>query len=119
MKESAMLITLVVFSFIAFGVAACGNSAQAKDDDSMNAMSHDDHSDYAGHDMEAAKDKASVKNGFDGMPAEGTKALCPVTGDEFEVNSGTAFSEYKGKTYVFCCPGCKPSFEENPEKYIN
>jgi YHS domain-containing protein len=26
---------------------------------------------------------------------------------------------YKGKTYYFCAPGCKKSFEEDPELYIN
>lgn len=26
-------------------------------------------------------------------------------------------SEYKGKTYYFCAPGCKAAFEENPGKY--
>ena len=28
-------------------------------------------------------------------------------------------SVYKGKTYYFCCPGCKPQFDKNPEKYIS
>jgi YHS domain-containing protein len=28
-------------------------------------------------------------------------------------------SVYKGKTYYFCAPGCKKSFEEEPELYIN
>ena len=28
-------------------------------------------------------------------------------------------SEYKGKTYYFCAPGCKKAFEEAPEKYLN
>ena len=27
-------------------------------------------------------------------------------------------SEYKGKTYFFCSPGCKETFEKNPEKYV-
>ena len=26
--------------------------------------------------------------------------------------------EYKGKTYYFCCSGCKPMFDKNPQKYI-
>jgi len=25
-------------------------------------------------------------------------------------------SVYKGKTYYFCAPGCKVTFDENPEK---
>ena len=38
-----------------------------------------------------------------------------------EVNEASAqwTSEYKGKTYYFCAPGCKVSFDENPEKYID
>ncbi|MEO0183929.1 MAG: YHS domain-containing protein, partial [candidate division WOR-3 bacterium] len=27
-------------------------------------------------------------------------------------------TEYKGKKYYFCAPGCKKAFEENPEKYL-
>ena len=26
-------------------------------------------------------------------------------------------SEYKGKTYYFCAPGCKHTFEKDPEAY--
>jgi YHS domain-containing protein len=37
-----------------------------------------------------------------------------------EVEEATAkwTSEYQGKTYYFCAPGCKFSFEEHPEKYL-
>jgi Cu+-exporting ATPase len=27
-------------------------------------------------------------------------------------------SEYKGQTYYFCSPGCKKSFDKDPEKYV-
>lgn len=27
------------------------------------------------------------------------------------------FSDYKGKRFYFCCPGCKPAFDKNPAKY--
>ena len=27
-------------------------------------------------------------------------------------------SEYKGKTYYFCGPGCKKAFDNNPTKYV-
>ncbi len=26
-------------------------------------------------------------------------------------------SEYKGQTYYFCAPGCKRSFDQDPDKY--
>ena len=37
-----------------------------------------------------------------------------------EVDEATAkwTSEYQGKTYYFCAPGCKFSFEENPAQYL-
>jgi YHS domain-containing protein len=28
-----------------------------------------------------------------------------------------ATSDYKGKKYYFCAPGCKKAFDQNPEKY--
>jgi YHS domain-containing protein len=39
---------------------------------------------------------------------------------EMEVDESTAehTSEYKGKKYYFCAPGCKKEFEANPEKYV-
>lgn len=55
---------------------------------------------------------------FDAAPPVGTKARCPVSGNEFTVAEGTPRSEYKGKHYVFCCPGCKPGFDADPEKYL-
>ncbi len=37
-----------------------------------------------------------------------------------EVNEKAAKfkSEYKGKTYYFCSPGCKSTFDKNPNKYV-
>ena len=29
------------------------------------------------------------------------------------------YTEYKGKKVYFCCPGCKETFEKEPEKYIS
>ena len=45
-------------------------------------------------------------------------AICPVMGTEFPVAKAYDSIEYKGTTYHFCCAGCKPEFEKNPEKYI-
>jgi len=27
-------------------------------------------------------------------------------------------SNYKGKTYYFCAPGCKIAFDKDPEKFL-
>ncbi|NOZ60734.1 MAG: YHS domain-containing protein [Calditrichaeota bacterium] len=43
---------------------------------------------------------------------------CPVTGEESTVNEKTLFSDINGKRYYFCCAGCKPKFDENPETYL-
>lgn len=40
----------------------------------------------------------------------------PVCG--MEVDAGTALkSEYQGRTYHFCCQGCKKTFDQNPSAY--
>jgi len=55
---------------------------------------------------------------FDQAPPVGTKATCPVSRRAFTVQEGTARSQYKGKHYAFCCEGCKPKFDADPEKYL-
>jgi YHS domain-containing protein len=41
--------------------------------------------------------------------------VCGMTVDE---KKAPAKSEYKGKIYYFCAPGCKRAFDKDPEKYI-
>jgi len=41
--------------------------------------------------------------------------ICKMTVDEDTAEYKT---EYEGKTYYFCAPGCKSAFEENPSKYL-
>jgi Cu+-exporting ATPase len=42
----------------------------------------------------------------------------PVCGMMVDPKTATAKSEYKGQTYYFCAPGCKTSFDKDPEKYL-
>ncbi|KKL88156.1 hypothetical protein LCGC14_1927520 [marine sediment metagenome] len=42
----------------------------------------------------------------------------PVCGMEVDEAKAAGKSEYEGKTYYFCAPGCKKSFEEKPEEYL-
>jgi Cu(I)/Ag(I) efflux system membrane fusion protein/cobalt-zinc-cadmium efflux system membrane fusion protein len=56
-------------------------------------------------------------NGFESMPKVGTKTWCPVMQNAFVVDENTVSAEYNGKTYVLCCPMCKPTFEKNPLHY--
>lgn len=43
----------------------------------------------------------------------------PVCGMTVEEDKAPATSEYKGKTYYFCAPGCKKAFDANPEQFLN
>jgi len=38
---------------------------------------------------------------------------------EVDEKTATIKSEYKGKMYYFCAPGCKASFDKDPEKYLS
>jgi YHS domain-containing protein len=65
-----------------------------------------------------AKDQQS-KIGNQAADKDG-KVLCPVMGGEIVLAKADQESAavYKGKTYYFCCAGCKPQFEKDPEKYL-
>ena len=41
-----------------------------------------------------------------------------VCGMDIDPATAAGKSEYKGKTYYFCSPGCKRSFDKDPEKYL-
>ena len=75
---------------------------------------------HEGHVGSAGADPRAVPTApvaFDSTPALGTKAFCPVSKEAFTISAKTAMATYKGKTYAFCCPECKPEFEANPEKF--
>ena len=42
----------------------------------------------------------------------------PVCGMDVTPETAAGISEYKGVTYYFCAPGCKRSFDKDPEKYV-
>jgi YHS domain-containing protein len=42
----------------------------------------------------------------------------PVCGMDVTPEAAAGKFEYKGKTYYFCSPGCRRSFEKDPEKYL-
>ncbi|MFB6345903.1 MAG: YHS domain-containing protein [bacterium] len=45
-------------------------------------------------------------------------ATDPVCGMDVDEADPAAKTEYEGKTYYFCAPGCKTRFEKSPEKYL-
>jgi len=42
----------------------------------------------------------------------------PVCSMEVDEKKTKWKSDYKGKTYYFCAPGCKTSFDKSPQKFI-
>lgn len=45
-------------------------------------------------------------------------AIDPVCHMEVDEKTAQWKSEYQGKTYYFCAPGCKSSFDKEPQKYL-
>ena len=45
-------------------------------------------------------------------------AIDPVCKMDVNEKDAKWKTEYKGKTYYFCAPGCKKAFEENPGKFL-
>jgi YHS domain-containing protein len=43
----------------------------------------------------------------------------PVCDMDVTEETAAGKSEYQGKTYYFCSPGCKRSFDKDPEKYLS
>ena len=41
----------------------------------------------------------------------------PVCGMDVDPTTAQQKSEYQGQTYYFCAPGCKRTFDANPEQY--
>ncbi|MCH7612932.1 MAG: cation transporter [Candidatus Marinimicrobia bacterium] len=52
---------------------------------------------------------------FSIIAAANDPSICPVT--ESPADS-SVFVEYNGQKVFFCCAGCIPSFQEDPESYL-
>jgi Cu+-exporting ATPase len=42
----------------------------------------------------------------------------PVCGMDVDEREAAGKSEYDGKMYYFCSPGCKKMFDKNPESFL-
>ena len=51
-------------------------------------------------------------------PCKTKVVKCPVSGKVIAKDAMNIKSEYKGKTYYFCCEDCKAKFDKDPEKYV-
>ena len=99
------LLSLAVLSF---SVVACGGTEPAK-----TPAAHDEHAD--GHHGKKADGPMKAP----GEATIGDTTKCPISGEEFVVDASSPKVEHNGKTYYFCCSGCKKKFEADPAKFLN
>ena len=57
--------------------------------------------------------------GGSGNKEEGTAIdpICKMVVEKANPSGGTA--EYQEVTYYFCAPGCRRTFQQNPERYLD
>ena len=67
------------------------------------------------HESTPATANKDVKKPGEAKP--GDKSTCTVTGEEIDVTADSPKSEHNGKTYYFCCTGCKKKFDADPSKF--
>ncbi|HVK03722.1 MAG TPA: YHS domain-containing protein [Armatimonadaceae bacterium] len=48
-------------------------------------------------------------------PKAAKKPVCPIMKHEVAKINPKMKSEYKGKSYYFCCAGCKPAFDKKSD----
>ena len=61
-------------------------------------------------------DKYFEEAAAQGVLFENIQTTCPVTGNELK--SKDIYTDYKGRRVYFCCSGCIPQFEKDPQKYL-
>ena len=59
-----------------------------------------------------------MENSINQKSSSGSMDRDPVCGMDVDVNKAPAKSEYEGKMYYFCAPGCKAQFDKSPAKYV-
>lgn len=46
-------------------------------------------------------------------------AIDPVCKMKVDEKTAKHITEYNGKTYYFCSPSCKATFDKNPTKFVS
>lgn len=82
---------------------------------SLSNWAHEGHE----HDQEESKQQAvNIVGNLVGEESGKIQLQCPVMKTWFVPDEKTDKMVYKDKTYYFCCKGCKPMFEKDPDKYL-
>lgn len=90
---------------LALALVACGGSQPEPSTPSASSSAS----------TPSAATKGPAKEPGEAKVGDTTK--CPVSGEEFVVDANSPKVEYEGKTYYFCCGGCKKKFEADPSKF--
>jgi len=93
--------------FAALSLAACGGAPTPHTPDAT-----------PGHGTPATAAPASAAAKAPGDAKVGDPTKCPVSGEDFTVEATSPNVVVDGKTYYFCCNGCRKKFEADPQKYI-
>ncbi len=96
-----MLISLLLVGLIMLN--GCKKSEPVSPEISAEKMQE-----MQGHEHMAMKAEPAITSALE-------QTTCPIMGGAIDK---TFFTEYQGKKVYFCCPGCQPEFEKNPEKYL-
>lgn len=71
-------------------------------------------------DLDATVIDSAARNLLD--PAE-DRTTCPVMPgtpvDKTSAEAAGLFRDYRGRRYWFCCKGCGPRFDRDPDKYAS
>jgi len=73
---------------------------------------------YARHLPPAAGDHLAIGVGVE-EDGEGLERLDPVCLMDVDPATARYSLEYVGRTFYFCSPGCKKSFERDPQSYLD
>ena len=98
-----LLAGLLIVGLIALN--GCKKSEPAPPETSAGKMQE-----MQGHEHMAMKAEPAITSAL-----ELEQTTCPIMGGAIDK---AIFVEYQGKKVYFCCPGCQPAFEKNPEKYL-
>jgi YHS domain-containing protein len=82
---------------------------------------HDEHHSHPNGEASSRDAQSTAPSGqpapaeAEGLPEE---AIDPVCGMTVSVAGARYTSEFEGKTYYFCCPACRKTFESSPQDYV-
>ncbi len=76
---------------------------------------HAEHAEHAEHAQVAESHEHAEHAEHSNEPGVVT---CAVMGHEIKDIEKAPKSDYNGKTYYFCCAGCKEKFDKEPAKYV-